>query len=357
MFPSSVRVAFARYRLIFKFPAGTSRGVLREKLTFFLRVDDASDPANRTYGEVPFFEGLSAESLREVEKALHTLIKIESFEDLQRPTGISSLDFGLEQVVRSFQSSSPGILFHSPFSEGRKSISINGLIWMGEYDTMKKRLEEKIRDGFECIKIKIGAISWDDELRLLRFVRDKMGSEVSIRVDANGAFSAANVMRRLEDLAPFGIHSIEQPVRHGNAELMRKVCADSPVPVALDEELIGIPISDDRSGLLEFIRPHYIVLKPSLCFGFGGASDWMDRADKLGIGHWITSALESSVGLNALAQFTGTLNPQMSQGLGTGALYTNNFPSPLRLEGSRLNFVGPAEVYYPALDGLNWIRQ
>lgn len=356
MIPDRFNLSYTAYRLLFKEPGGTSRGILREKLTYFLRMADVSDPSNVSFGEIPFFHGLSKESLDEMEIALNNLCKIHTSKELDTlQNRISSLDFGIQQASQGFSNSREGLFFPSEFTEGKTDLIINGLIWMGNTSRMRERIREKLRQGFSCIKIKIGALDWDEELGIIKFVRDAGGYDLSLRVDANGAFSGEDCMRRLDDLSRFDIHSIEQPVSSGCIDEMRRVCGESPVPVALDEELIGFPVGPSRSELIDFIRPAYLVLKPALCYGFAGTKDWIERADAAGIGWWITSALESSVGLDAIAQFTGKLKPGIPQGLGTGALYTNNFNSPLCLKGEYMSFCGPAGNYYNELEKLDWV--
>lgn len=351
-----IKISFTPYRLIFKEPAGTSRGVLNEKLTFFLRIADCDNPDNIGYGEVPVFPGLSKESVSDVEKELKSLLSVENSEILPSKRFSSSLTFGIEQALASLEAGPSQPFFQSPFTAGECFITINGLIWMGSFERMKERIREKLLQGFQCIKIKIGAISWDDELRLIRYLRDLAGDEITIRVDANGAFGPQDCLWRLEQLSALGVHSIEQPIRAGNPEEMKKICSLSPLPIALDEELIGLPPGEERTCLLEYIRPAFIILKPALCYGFSGSTDWIERAENLGVGWWITSALESSVGLDAIARFTGRLNPSLPQGLGTGSLYVNNFDSPLLLEGERLFFRGPENIYARQLETLRWIE-
>lgn len=355
MLPDNIRISYVPYRLRFKEPGGTSRGILTEKLTFFIRIANADDPSMVGYGEVPFFPGLSKELPEELEAALRSFIAVSSPAGLRSLSPPSSLVFGLEQACSSFGLQGKGLVFPSPFTEGRSGIEINGLIWMGSPDVMRRRVEEKLEQGFRCIKIKIGAIDWEEELNLIRFVRRQGGPALSIRVDANGAFSPADCLPRLNQLADLGVHSIEQPVRQGNLEAMKRLCAVSPVPIALDEELIGIPVGPERSRLLDFVRPQFLILKPALCFGFTGALDWIRRAAEMDIGWWITSALESSVGLDAIAQFTGSLGPSLPQGLGTGNLFTNNFASPLRLSSDRLSYTGSPVPYASELESLDWI--
>lgn len=349
-----VKISFAPYRLRFKEPGGTSRGILREKPTYFLRVADRDHPGLTAYGEVPVFPGLSKESVQALEKKLRELTRSEDTDAIPDMAEYSSLIFGWEQAMASLARNDTGLIFPSGFTSGESSIEINGLIWMNDFETMRRRMLEKLHDGFHCIKIKIGAIDWARELKLLQLIRETAGEGVTIRVDANGAFTPENCMYKLEQLARLDVHSIEQPIRQGNFREMRKICRESPIPVALDEELIGHPISAERDELLEYIRPQYLILKPALCYGFSGACDWIERAGRLGIGYWVTSALESSVGLNAIAQFTGTLRPEIPQGLGTGNLFTNNFSTPLLLEGDRLTFTGPAYIYNSELERLDW---
>lgn len=348
-----IKFSYCPYTLRFKEAAGTSRGVLHEKLTFLLRAFYEDSPDKIAYGEVPYFPGLSHENFRQVEDCLKRLVRTSEWCDDELEE-ISSVRFGVEQITGAL-ANSEGVSFPSPFTSGKTSVTINGLIWMGDFSKMKERVRLKIKEKFDCIKVKIAAIKWDEELELLRFIRDMAGNEVTLRLDANGGFSKEECLSRLEELAQFNIHSVEQPVRQGNYSAMRKICEYSPVPIALDEELIGIPPGPERNELLEFIRPSYIILKPALCYGFTGATDWMERAGHLNIGYWITSALESSVGLNAIAQFTGKLQPSIPQGLGTGNLYVNNFISPLTLIGDKLHFSPGAPTYNNELEKLSWI--
>ena len=227
--------------------------------------------------------------------------------------------------------------FPTPFAAGEEGIPINGLIWMGNFDEMARRLEEKMKLGFRCIKLKIGAIDFDREVALLERVRQRFSPrEVELRVDANGAFSSADARQKLETLSRFCLHSIEQPIRAGQWKEMAALCADTPFPIALDEELIGVNDPARKAELLDTIRPQYIILKPSLHGGLHGAKEWIDLATGRGIGSWVTSALETNVGLNAIAQWTATLHPRMPQGLGTGLLFTDNVDYPLHIEGDCL---------------------
>ena len=243
-----------------------------------------------------------------------------------------SILFGLETALLHLQAGSVRF-FPTPFAAGEEGIPINGLIWMGNFEEMSRRLEEKMRLGFRCIKLKIGAIDFDREVELLARVRQRFSpQEVELRVDANGAFAPADARRKLEILSRFHLHSIEQPIRAGQWKEMAALCADAPFPIALDEELIGVNDPARKAELLDTIHPQYIILKPSLHGGLHGAKEWTDLATARGIGSWVTSALETNVGLNAIAQWTATLHPRMPQGLGTGLLFTDNVDYPLHIE-------------------------
>ncbi|MGB7786581.1 MAG: o-succinylbenzoate synthase, partial [Salinimicrobium sp.] len=225
----------------------------------------------------------------------------------------------------------------SEFTRGNKAIPINGLVWMGEERFMKEQIIQKIEQGFSCIKLKIGAIDFETEIGLLKYIRKEFSSEeIEIRVDANGAFSASEAMEKLKKLSELELHSIEQPVKQGQWELMAQLCEKTPLPIALDEELIGITGVTKKQELLQTIKPQYLIFKPSLIGGFRGTDEWISLAEKQKTGWWITSALESNVGLNAIAQYTFSTNNPMPQGLGTGGLYTNNFEAPLEVEKGHL---------------------
>lgn len=350
-----MRLAICPYMLKFREPSGTSRGVLTEKPTYLLKIWDEKDPEIFGIGEAAVFPGLSPEADHRYE---YKLIELLANIAIGRPTDLSrhsSIQFGLEQALRDFASGGKGLYFPSTFTEGKSEIIINGLIWMGKAEEMRCRLDEKIKEGFKCIKIKVGAIDWDSELSLIRDVRKTYSADdITIRVDANGGFSMDNVMPRLKQLADLGVHSIEQPIPAGNWDLMKFLCEVSPVAIALDEELIGIYGEEEKRRMLEYIRPAYIILKPALCGGFSGAEEWIRLAEDRGIGWWITSALESNVGLNAIAQFTGSLNTKLPQGLGTGALFTNNFESPLTLSGEILRYSTTSALDREQFKKLDW---
>lgn len=256
-----------------------------------------------------------------------------------------SIQFGVEQAFLSISSSDPFILFPSLFTESTKAIPINGLVWMGSADFMKQQITDKIVHGFNCIKIKIGAIDFNEELAILAGIRNNFSEEViEIRVDANGAFSESEALNKLKQLAEYKPHSIEQPIKKGLYDTMTALCKTSPIDIALDEELIGVIHYSDKENLLRKIKPKYIILKPSLIGGFKGTREWIEIADKLNIKWWITSALESNIGLNAIAQFTFTLENIMPQGLGTGGLFTNNFETQLFVQNGHLWFDNTKEL-------------
>ena len=331
------RAEYSRYLLHFKEDAGTSRGVLKEKETFFVKVWDESCPEVFGMGECALFRGLSADDRKNYEEKLEEVcqrieeVKMEELEELR------SIRFGVEMALQDLAMGGCQLYFPSAFTEGRQAIEINGLIWMGDKSTMLQRIQQKLEAGFHCIKLKIGAIDFEAELSLLQYIRERFSREkVELRVDANGAFAPEEAMSKLEALAAFGLHSIEQPIRQGQWEEMAHLCRETPIPIALDEELIGVYGRKKKLELLEKVQPQYIILKPALCGGFSGAREWIELAEKRGIGWWVTSALESNIGLNALAQWVATLGNPMPQGLGTGQLYTNNLWSPLRQEGECL---------------------
>lgn len=350
-----MRLLFTPYTLKFKEPAGTSRGVMLEKPTWFLRLQDEHDPSHFGIGEAAYFPGLSPE---DPEKYVYKIIELLANVALGRATDLSrhpSLQFGFEQAILDYTNGGTGIYYPTAFTRGERDITINGLVWMGSKEEMLRRVGEKLKEGFACVKLKIGAIDWESELDILKSIRAAYPSDsLMIRVDANGAFTMDNVFPRLKALADLGVHSIEQPVKAGTPELMAFVCRMSPVPVALDEELIGHFSSRSKERLLEEIMPRFIILKPALVGGFSGAKEWIDLAEKRGIGWWITSALESNVGLNALAQWTATFAPETPQGLGTGALYTNNTPSRLVLTGDRLRFDTATHRDVDFFNSLDW---
>lgn len=332
-----MKATYHKYILNFKRPSGTSRGVMTEKETWFIVLEQNG---KKGIGECGILRGLSIDDRPDYEEKLKWacgnihLGKDKLWDVLLE---FPSIQFGIEMAFLSLASETPFLLFPSDFTNGTKSIQINGLVWMGEEAFMKQQIEEKLADGFRCIKLKIGAIDFDKELQLLRFIRQHFAPEqVEIRVDANGAFDSNEALYKLSQLSEFELHSIEQPVQKNNTDSMSELCKITPFPIALDEELIGVFTVKEKEDLLLKIKPQYIILKPSFVGGFRGTQEWIALAEKYNIGWWITSALESNIGLNAISQWTFTLNNPMPQGLGTGALYTNNFDCPLLVSKGQL---------------------
>lgn len=338
----SLRAYFKPYVFRFIKPGGTSRGILTERKSWFLAIHQSGRPEIKGIGECAPLKGLSIDDRPDFQEVLQKVC--DNISDIPHwmSAGLNdfpSIKFGLESALLDFYNSGKKILYPSAFTGGKDFIQINGLIWMGDFKSMKEQAEKKIAGGFRCIKMKIGAIEFEKELDLLRFIRDKYPeNEIELRVDANGAFSPNEAMEKLEQLSKFKLHSIEQPIRQGQWKEMAEICRRSPVPVALDEELIGIKTKPERRNLLHDLKPKYIILKPSLIGGFSESLEWISLAKERNIGWWITSALESNIGLNAIAQWTYTLGNPTQQGLGTGQLYKNNFDSPLSLQGDRLFF-------------------
>lgn len=332
-----MQAEYQRHNLIFKRPGGTSRGVLTEKETYFLHIYDGEKKGT---GECGIFRGLSYDDVPDYEEKLKWLcdnINAKYNFLQQQLLHYPSIWFGYEQAILNLKHGGH-IYFPGEFTEGKESITINGLIWMGNIDFMKEQIASKLQDKFHCIKLKIG-VHWDEEKKVLEELRKTFPkNQLELRVDANGAFSTEKARIVLEELAFLDIHSIEQPIKAGNPEEMALLCASTPTPIALDEELIGITELEEKQKLLEIIKPQYIILKPSLVGGISGSDEWIALAEDQNIGWWITSALESNIGLNAIAQYTYTKKNPMPQGLGTGALFTNNTPSSLRLEGDQLWF-------------------
>ncbi len=332
--------------LHFKQPAGTSRGVYTTRKVWYIRIEDRN--AGRFgIGECAPLPALSCDDLPDYESILAGHCRNTETTgtiDYEAMRPYPSILFGLETALQHLHTGSVK-LWNTPFSEGKQGIPINGLIWMGNFDEMYKRIEEKMRLGFRCIKVKIGAIDFNKELELLAHIREHFSPEqIELRVDANGAFAPDDAPEKLEALSQFRLHSIEQPIRAGQWTAMGQLCKSSPFPIALDEELIGINTVARKIELLETIRPQYIILKPSLHGGLKGSAEWITLATQRGIGYWITSALESNIGLNAIAQWCATLNPVLPQGLGTGLLFTDNIDYPLSIKGDCLWFDPEAQA-------------
>lgn len=369
------KIEISERTLHFKQPAGTSRGVYTTRHSYYLTLTSDELPGVEGVGECATLPDLSCDAKPEYEMTLRQVCQM--VEQMGRIPydmirAYPSITFGLETAFASFfdaakkfleivpaegaSSSSEMLkqkgvsvpagmenlteLFDSPFGRGEEGITINGLVWMGTYEEMLARLEEKLQAGFHCVKLKIGAIDFFKELDLIKRIRDVYTKEqVELRVDANGGFLPENAMSQLEALAKYDIHSIEQPIKQHQWPKMAQLCRETPLPIALDEELIGVNVRSMKQALLDTIRPQYIILKPSLHGGIYGCNEWIELANQRGIGSWITSALESNIGLNAIAHYAAKVygpNVKMSQGLGTGQLFTDNIPMPLEIRGDKL---------------------
>lgn len=329
--------------LHFKQPAGTSRGVYTTRQSWFIEASSDDKHGVKGVGECAPLPDLSCDARPEYATTLAQLCRMIELTgnvnyDMLRP--YPSILFGIETALLDLERGGNGNLFDTPFTRGEEGICINGLVWMGNFDEMLARLEEKMKAGFHCVKLKIGAIDFNRELELVRHIRNTFSKDqIELRVDANGGFSFEDAPKRLEQLAKYDIHSIEQPIRQHQWARMAELCASSPIPIALDEELIGVNMTQMKQDLLDRIRPQYIILKPSLHGGMHGTREWIDLANARGIGSWITSALESNVGLNAVAQLAADIygpDIRMPQGLGTGQLFTDNIPMNLEIKGDKI---------------------
>lgn len=332
-----MKATYKKYILNFKRPSGTSRGILTEKETWFIILEENG---KKGIGECGVLRTLSVDDRPDYEEKLQWVcdnIQLGKGKLWNELIEFPSIQFGIEMAFLSLESDNPFILYPSKFTDGKDSIAINGLVWMGSPEFMKEQIEEKLAQGFHCIKLKIGAIDFQQELNLLDYIRSHFDEKtIEIRVDANGAFSSSEALNKLNKLSKYQLHSIEQPIKSKQLKEMHLLCETTPFPIALDEELIGVFNYKDKVQLLDTIQPQYIILKPSLIGGIKGSQEWIQLAEERNIGWWITSALESNIGLNAIAQFTYTLQNPMPQGLGTGGLYTNNFDCPLRIEKGKL---------------------
>lgn len=322
---------FEKKTFLFKQPSGTSRGVLTEKHSWFITIFDKN---KKGVGECSIIPGLSPDftDFEQYEiKLSEVCSRIEYFSShLEELKDFPSILFGLETGLLNMHHNTPLTYFQNSFTSGEFKIPINGLVWMGSSEFMLQQVTEKIKEGYKCIKIKVGAINFEEECKVIESIRKVYDEkEIEIRLDANGAFSKEEVVAKLNYLSRFKIHSIEQPVKQGNWSLMKEVVDNSPIPIALDEELIGVTSLEQKSLLLETIQPNYIILKPSLHGGLVGTTEWIQYANDKGIQWWVTSALESNVGLTAISQFVSEFHLELPQGLGTGSLYTNNINSDL----------------------------
>lgn len=349
------RADYAAYTLLFKSKAVTSRDVLTRRDTYYIRISD-NHSGETGIGECALFRGLGDDDREDYEDCLRDAcrkINFASSLDEISATPYTSLRFGLETAVNDLRNGGCRRPFPSPWSDGKGEIAINGLVWMGNAQQMLRRIDEKLEKGFRCVKLKIGGIDFDEELKLLAYIRNRFpSSRLELRLDANGAFNPNDALVKLEKLAGYSIHSIEQPVKPGQWREMAEICRLSPIPVALDEELIGCNDDAFMERLLDEVKPAYLILKPSLCGGFYGAERWIHYAESKGVGWWATSALESNVGLNAIAQWISCRPTTMPQGLGTGGLYVNNVESPIVQERDVLRYNPETKWKFPDLE---WI--
>ncbi|MCI0751286.1 MAG: o-succinylbenzoate synthase [Flammeovirgaceae bacterium] len=337
-----LRASHTKKTFHFNFRARTSRGLLKDKTSWFIKVWDDKEPAVFGLGECGPLPGLSVDSKPDFEQVLdETVNRIQSVQRLSDdavemisrmvPLGYPSIKFGVETAIRDLVNGGHRIIFKNKFLDGHR-VPINGLIWMDDMDIMLQQITDKIAQGFTCIKIKVGGLNFERECDILHYIRKKyFRDQITIRLDANGAFKPEDALSKITQLSRFQVHSIEQPLKPGN-ESLEELCRKTPVPIALDEELIGLEKVEEKTRLLQKIKPQFITLKPTLHGGFSGCQEWIDIAQSVNIGWWITSALESNIGLNAISQFTASFENIIPQGLGTGLLYADNFPSPLTIE-------------------------
>ncbi|MGY2132003.1 o-succinylbenzoate synthase [Hymenobacter sp. HD11105] len=359
-----LQLTYTRRALQFNFPARTSRGALSEHIAYYLHLHDTAQPEHLGIGEAAPLAGLSPDYGPDFEPRVAALCAAFNYrhlpdlppsaldtlvEELVEPTW-PALRFALETAILDWQNGGRRQLFDNAFSRGEAGLPINGLVWMGEASFMQSQIKKKLAEGYSCLKMKIGGIDFATELQLLAEIRAVAGPErLTLRVDANGAFAPHEALVKLEQLARFDLHSIEQPIAAGQAALMARLCRESPIPIALDEELIGVTQAEDQQALLAQIRPSYIILKPTLVGGLRATRQWLAAAEAQGAASWLTSALESNVGLNAVSQLAGEVaRPDFPQGLGTGQLYHNNVAAPLRIAAGHLHYDPQGEWEIPA---------
>ena len=341
----SLRASYYKKVFNFNFKARTSRGVIKDKISWFIRLEDASAPGIAGLGECGPLAGLSIDDRPDFEVILHSILReinrlsLSPYDEdrvlRMIPQEYPSILFGMETALKDLRNGGRHIIYNNSFYEG-KPIHINGLIWMGDIDFMMEQINQKISQGFRCIKLKVGGLDFGRECDILSYIRRRyFKQDIVIRLDANGAFKTDEVLFKLDEMSKFGIHSIEQPLRAGLEE-MAELCRKSPIPIALDEELIGVYTKENKTALLDRLKPQFIILKPTLHGGLRGCDEWITVAGSMGIGWWITSALESNIGLNAICQFTANYNNDLPQGLGTGSIYENNIPSPLTVKDGQI---------------------
>ncbi|MCX2741853.1 o-succinylbenzoate synthase [Pontibacter anaerobius] len=346
----SLHLSYTSHTLRFKFDARTSRGAISEHKVYFLKVWNVENPGVFGLGECAPLAGLSIDYRPDLEEKLQQVVNAVNSGKVELRVGQGlpeelqlqlqewpAMRFALEVALLDLQHGGKGLLYDNAFSRGEAGIPINGLVWMGDRAFMQEQIDQKMKAGYTCLKLKIGSLDFTTELDILQSIREVAGADrLTVRVDANGAFSPQEAYKKLERLAKYELHSIEQPIRQGQLQEMIQLCAYTPVPIALDEELISVQEAQAKEALLESIKPQYIILKPTLVGGLAASAEWIQMAGQRGIGWWMTSALESNIGLNAISQFTAQYDVTLPQGLGTGQLYHNNIPSPLRIRQGEL---------------------
>ncbi|WP_035468099.1 o-succinylbenzoate synthase [Algoriphagus mannitolivorans] len=344
-----IQFSYIPRTLQFRFDAGTSRGVLKTREVYWIKAVSSQNPEKVAWGEAaPLiklspdyrndFEDVLAATLEKLSRQTWELDEDSILHQVKRQVHfeLPSIRFGVEMALLDWIHGGKKKFFPNSFYDQKAPIPINGLIWMGDREFMLEQIDQKLKEGFSCIKMKIGAIDFGQELELLKYIRQQFSKDqIVLRVDANGAFSTQEALHKLHQLAEFDIHSIEQPIRAGQWDEMRKLCRETPVPIALDEELIGMK---DKETLLNTLKPQHIILKPTLVGGILETRNWISLAENLGIGWWMTSALESNIGLNAISQLASAYNPSIPQGLGTGKLYHNNLESPLEIKEGYIRY-------------------
>jgi len=347
-----LQLSYQKYTLDFKFNAGTSRGILKQKDTYVLKITEGGELSG--YGEAGPLKGLSIDDREDIPDKLDQLV--EELTEIRLPQTVEdiymlaeekagadfpSIRFALETAMIDLLNGGERMIFDNDFYRAEQKIPINGLVWMGHMEDMLLQITNKVDQGFDCIKMKVGSLDFDKECDILQYIRRKyFKKKILLRVDANGAFSEEEAMSKLSRMSDFNLHSIEQPIKPGNHLAMAKLCEESPIPIALDEELIGVFNKSEKKDLLEKINPPYIILKPTLLGGIAATMEWIELAKKMNIGWWMTSALESNIGLNAISQLAAELKVTSHQGLGTGQLYHNNFPSPLKIADGHIQYEG-----------------
>ncbi|WP_299821695.1 o-succinylbenzoate synthase [uncultured Pontibacter sp.] len=344
----SLKLHYTPHTLQFKFDARTSRGAIKTHNVYYISVFDTAQPEVVGVGECAPLEGLSIDHKPALKAKIKEVIQLINEQKVSLQAGAPlpealeldawpALYFALETAMLDLENGGRRILYKNSFSNGEAGIPINGLVWMGDEAFMREQIAKKLKEGYTCLKLKIGGLDFGKELEILQSIRERTPADcLTIRVDANGAFSVDEAYKKLERLAKYEIHSIEQPIRQGQPEQMAELCAYSPVPVALDEELIGVAGKEAKEQLLDQIKPQYIILKPTLVGGLAASTDWIKLAEERSIDWWMTSALESNIGLNAISQFTAQHDITLPQGLGTGLLYHNNLASPLQINNGEL---------------------